>query len=76
MVNPQNGRELLDIFRSGLRLAVKDTGDGDFVATKLVADLLKGETLGGFGFKQSIGLYGEAVAERRLWTTNSQHESA
>lgn len=66
MVNPQNGRELLDIFRSSLRLTVKDTRNSDFVTTKLLADLLKGETLGGFGFEQSIGLYGETVAERRL----------
>lgn len=66
MVNPKNGRELLDIFRSGLRLTVEDAGDGNFVATKLLADLLECETLGGFGFEQGIRLYGEAVAERGL----------
>ena len=62
----QDRGELFHVFGSSLRLAVKDGGDGDFIATELLGNVGEGELFGGFGGKEGVGLDREAVSETGL----------
>ena len=66
MFDAQDRGQLLDILGGGLRLAVEDGGDGDFVTPDLLGDVGEGELLGGFGGEEGVGLDGEAVGEAGL----------
>lgn len=60
--------EVLDIFGRGSGLAVEEGRNGHFLATESLADGLKGEVLGLFGFEEDGGLGGKAREDVLLFS--------
>lgn len=75
LLDAEDGSQLLDIFRGWFGLAIKDGGDGDFIAAYFFGDGLEGQVLLRLGFEESwIGGW-KAVYERRLrWSIGIGHE--
>ena len=66
MINVQDRGQLFHIFRRSLRLSVEDGCYCDLIAAELLRYIFEGEILGCFGFKEGVGLHGEAIAEGAL----------
>jgi hypothetical protein len=58
---PEDGGELLDVGRGGLRLAVEEGRDGYFAAAEFFGYGFEGEGFGGFGFEEGFRGEGKAV---------------
>lgn len=54
--------QLLHVLIIRLRLSVEDGGDGDFIASEVLGNILKGHALLRFGIEEGVGLDGHATS--------------
>lgn len=62
MLDFEDLRKLLHVLLVRLCLSVEYGSDGDFVAPKVLGDILKGHSLLGFGIEEGVSLDGHATS--------------